>query len=203
MDQTHQYYIRMFAKGENLGLLGALIEPLNADLPAVIYWHPGKLWNVEFVCPMHKDCPLIDTEKWTLTKRDPPRELFHMQRSCILVSALFSCSKCHIQSFYRAHDFDILAQLPGECEIPFELQHRSGITKKSLDIVFHGAGSGISFSTLIDQFKSGKNDQKVPSINQIILLFLKRFNNFEGIYDSTLKTVKGTILSVDHTFKIR
>ena len=202
MDETHQYYIGMFSKGENLGLLGAIIEPLDLDLPAVIYWHPGKIWNVQFVCPMHEDCPLIDTGNWTLTKRDPPRELFHMQRRCILVSALFSCSNCHTQSFYRAHDFGILAQLSEECQVPFELQHRSGITKKSLDIVFNGAGSGISFSTLIDQFKSCNNDQNVPSVNQLIRLFLKRFNDREGTYDSTLKTVTGTILSVDHTFKI-
>ncbi len=62
---------------------------------------------------------------------------------------------------------------------------------------------GICFSQIHNQLLDGNLNGSVPSKQTIHDIFLNVHRKRESHYEAAMKSLKGTVISVDHTFKVR
>ena len=204
--------------GQNIHLDGFIIRSPDQDLMSIIIFNPLVDLALNLKCPTHDSEELMFFNKWTHNSKKKgvsPRLLYGVEANTILVSALYSCSKC--DNPYRAHDPSILGQK--NVSSKFHLFTRSGLTEEAYNLIINLVYSGMTFKGISTTFKTAKGlklgcqgiiqtphaDSKKftsPSYHLCEDIFVQDFYKKLPFYEAELKNIKATHLSIDHTFKV-
>ena len=155
-------------------------------------------------------------------QRYNPRCIYGLEGCVLLVCKIYRCPNGH---FIATSDPRFLVKFNKRCVIPFFLLHKAGVTRELQYTIFHHCALGISFhdihklvkwsiqthlirrvmnkqSQLQEALECPDNHVTLLSIDLIINCFVITYNEVKGFMSSQMSTIKGEMISCDHTFKL-
>lgn len=123
------------------------VEQDDFFMPSVLLWNP-YLIHPQFVPPGSVKCAhcgnYMDMAFWNdgSSESKQPRVLQGTDNIVLLVSAVYTCDKGHK---VLANDEKVLDKFPSNSVIPFHLLHRTGLTRKLVDMCTLFCRQGINF----------------------------------------------------------
>ena len=203
---------------QNVNREGSIIRSEDPNLISFILFNPMQAQNLTLKCPTHNIEQLKFTNRWTHNfnqKGVTPRLLYGLEENTILISAIYSCSKCDIP--YRAHHPLVMKQ--EDMTVKFHLYSRSGLTEEAYNFIINLVSSGMTFEGISTCLQTAKGQRlgcqgigqapstqtekfKVPGHNLIQSIFVQDFYKKLPLYEAELKKIRPTQVSFDHTFKV-
>ena len=197
---------------------GSIIRSQDQELISILLWNPMADQVQSIKCPTHEDEKLRFLGKWThnSTKKGmSPRLLYGVEENTMLVSALYNCQRC--ENPYRAHHPSILRQQ--NVGAKFHLFTCSGLTEEAYNLIISLVSSGLTFEGISTTLQRAKGQRlgsqgiaqepmgvpkkfSSPSRKLCKDIFIYDFYEKLPFYESTLKKIKPSQVSIDHTFKV-
>lgn len=136
--------------------LNGFLESNSYVLPNAVLWEPHQqlpqFFQPEFLCPIcdeHGKVISLKPNGWKdgRLRQQMPRHIFSISGRVLLISCVYSCSAGHE---INGHDLAVLAMITSQGRIPFLLSHKTGVTRKLLEMFVSMVLNGLSFSEVYD-----------------------------------------------------
>lgn len=202
------------------------IDQFICCLPPVIVWNPLHQFPLYFssgincfmcenagfpICTLH-------VKNWNICQdvSSQPRILKDIDGIVLLIGINYICDNNHR---ILSYDSCILSLFPEHFAIPFALAHRSGFTKRLLDLILAHVEQGLDFSKTVKTIEACHShfithtrshcltDFNYPRISRFTItsIFLSSFfQKKEEFFNDNMRslTCRNGWISIDHTFKI-